>query len=91
MTHRIERDSLGEKQVAHERYYGIQTLRAIENFPVSGLRPWRAFVWSMAAIKHAAADVNCALGLLDGEQQRFEEGVGHHVEDGSHISPRTNR
>ncbi|MDA1217323.1 MAG: aspartate ammonia-lyase, partial [Chloroflexi bacterium] len=66
MTHRIERDSLGEKQVAHERYYGIQTLRAIENFPVSGLRPWRAFVWSMAAIKHAAADVNCALGLLDG-------------------------
>ena len=66
MTHRIERDSLGEKQVADERYYGIQTLRAVENFPVSGLRPWRAFVWSMAAIKHAAADVNCALGLLDG-------------------------
>jgi fumarate hydratase, class II len=35
------------------------------NFPVSGLRPWRAFIWSMAIIKRAAAEVNRDLGLLD--------------------------
>jgi len=56
---------LGEKLIPADRYFGIQTARAIENFPVSGLRPWRAFIWSMAVIKRSAADVNHALGLLD--------------------------
>ena len=46
-------------------FYGAQTQRALENFPISGLRPRPAFVWSMAVIKHAAADVNRELGLLD--------------------------
>ncbi len=59
---------MGEKSLPEERYFGIQTARAIENFPVSGLRPWRAFIWSMAAIKLSAADVNHALGLLDKER-----------------------
>ena len=59
---------MGEKSLPAERYFGIQTARAIENFPVSGLRPWRAFIWSMAAIKLSAADVNHALGLLDKER-----------------------
>ena len=45
--------------------WGAQTQRAILNFPVSGLKPWRAFIWSMAAIKRAAADVNRDLGLLE--------------------------
>jgi fumarate hydratase class II len=45
-------------------YYGAQTQRAVENFHISGLRPWRAFIWSMAAIKRAAAAVNRDLGLL---------------------------
>ena len=48
---RTERDSLGEKSLQADCYFGIQTARAIENFPVSGLRPWRAFIWSMALIK----------------------------------------
>ncbi len=65
MSVRIEKDSLGEVEVPAEAYYGAQTMRAVLNFPISGLRPWRAFVWSMAAIKRAAADVNHALGLLD--------------------------
>ncbi len=56
---------MGEKLIPADRYFGIQTARAIENFPVSGLRPWRAFIWSMAVIKRSAADVNHALGLLD--------------------------
>lgn len=62
---RIERDSLGEVHVPANALYGAQTQRAVENFPISGLRPWRAFIWSMAAIKRAAAEVNCDLGQLD--------------------------
>jgi len=62
---RIERDSLGDLQVPLDALFGVQTQRAILNFPISGLRPWRAFIWSMAAIKRAAAEVNRDLGLLD--------------------------
>ena len=65
MEYRIERDSLGELQVPALALYGVQTQRAVLNFPVSGLRPWRAFIWSVAVIKQAAAEVNCELGLLD--------------------------
>jgi fumarate hydratase class II len=65
---RIERDSLGEIQVPAGALYGVQTQRAVENFPISGLKPWRAFIWSMAEIKRAAAEVNQDLGLLDTER-----------------------
>ncbi len=64
---RMERDSLGEIRVPASSLYGVQTQRAVDNFPVSGLRPWRAFIWSMATIKRAAAEVNRELGLLDGD------------------------
>ncbi len=62
---RIERDSLGELQVPAEALYGVQTQRAVLNFPITGLHPWRAFIWSMATIKRAAAEVNLDLGLLE--------------------------
>ncbi len=62
---RVERDSLGEMRVPKNALYAAQTQRAVQNFPISGLRPWRAFIWSMAAIKRAAAEVNRDLGLLD--------------------------
>lgn len=62
---RIERDSLGEIKVPAHVLYGAQTQRAVQNFPISGLRPWRAFIWSVATIKRAAAEVNKELGLLD--------------------------
>ncbi len=65
MSYRIEKDSLGEMQVPAGAYYGAQTQRAVVNFPISGMRPYPAFVWSMATIKRAAADVNRGLGLLD--------------------------
>ncbi len=45
---RIEKDSLGEIQVPADALYGAQTQRAVMNFPVSGMRPYRAFIWSMA-------------------------------------------
>lgn len=67
MEHRIEKDSLGEVHVPANAYYAAQTQRAVNNFPVSGLRPYRAFVWSMIAIKRAAAEVNRDLGLLKPE------------------------
>ena len=63
-TFRVEKDSLGELQVPADALYGVQTRRAVLNFPISGLRPWRAFVWSMATIKRAAAEVNFGLGLF---------------------------
>ncbi len=62
---RVEKDSLGELKVPAEALYGAQTQRAVQNFPISGLRPWRAFIWSMATIKRAAAEVNYELGLFN--------------------------
>jgi len=64
---RLEKDSLGEVNVPAYALYGAQTQRAVENFPISGLRPWRAFIWSMATIKQAAAEVNRDLGMLDSD------------------------
>ncbi|HET6846855.1 MAG TPA: aspartate ammonia-lyase [Anaerolineales bacterium] len=62
--YRVEKDSLGEMRVPAGALYGVQTARAVENFPISGLRPWRAFIWSIAIIKRAAAEVNFELGLV---------------------------
>lgn len=62
---RIERDPLGEIQVPVGAFYGAQTQRAVLNFPISGRRPYRAFIWSIGLIKRAAAEVNNRLGLLD--------------------------
>ena len=61
---RIEKDSLGEVRVPAGAYWGAQTQRAIHNFPITGLRPYPAFVWSMTLIKRAAAEVNRDLGLF---------------------------
>jgi fumarate hydratase class II len=62
--YRIEKDSLGEVSVPAGAYWGAQTQRAIHNFPITGLRPYPAFVWSMALIKRAAAEVNHDLHLF---------------------------
>ncbi|XSG75343.1 aspartate ammonia-lyase [Herpetosiphon llansteffanensis] len=62
---RVEKDSLGEVQVPAWALYGAQTQRAVQNFPISGLKQYPAFIWSMATIKKAAALVHQDLGLLD--------------------------
>ena len=64
---RLERDSLGKVYVPLNALYGAQTQRAVENFPISGLSPWRAFIWSLATIKRAAAEVNRDLGMMDAD------------------------
>jgi fumarate hydratase class II len=61
---RIEKDSLGELRVPANALYAAQTQRAVENFPISGLKQYRAFIWGMAVIKRAAAEVNFELGLF---------------------------
>ena len=63
--YRIETDSLGEVRVPTEALYAAQTQRALENFPITGMKPMPAFIWSMALIKRAAAEVNMELGLLE--------------------------
>ncbi len=62
--YRIEKDSLGEMKLPLDALYAAQTQRAVENFPISGLKQYRAFIWSMALIKRAAAEVNNDLGLF---------------------------
>ncbi len=61
---RIEHDSLGDLEVPADAYYGIQTLRAIHNFPISGQPMPRAFINAHVLLKKAAATVNRDLGLL---------------------------
>ncbi len=62
---RIEKDSMGELEVPADALYGAQTQRAVENFPISGLRMPPAFIRAVALIKRTAAEVNRDLGLLD--------------------------
>jgi fumarate hydratase class II len=79
---RVEYDSLGEVFVSSNALYGAQTQRAIENFPISGLQPRQAFIWSMGVIKRAAAEVNKDLGLLDSEKANAIIQAAQEVIDG---------
>ena len=63
--YRIEKDSMGEVKVPKSAYYGAQTQRAVENFPISGVGFPRGFIRALGIIKHAAASANEELGLLD--------------------------
>ncbi|PYR19569.1 MAG: aspartate ammonia-lyase [Acidobacteria bacterium] len=65
MSFRTERDPLGELPVPADAYYGVQTQRAIENFPISGLRAPADLVVATILVKKAAAEANAALGRLD--------------------------
>ncbi|HEV8150090.1 MAG TPA: lyase family protein, partial [Gemmatimonadales bacterium] len=65
MTFRTEKDPLGEKPVPADALYGIQTLRAVENFPISGLRPLPAFIDAVIWIKKAAALTHRQTGRLE--------------------------
>lgn len=71
-TTRVERDLLGEREVPADAYYGVQTLRAVENFKISG-RPISVYpelVNALATVKEAAAQANGDLGLLDAERTK---------------------
>ena len=81
---RIEHDSLGEVAVPASALYGAQTQRAVDNFPISGLRLPRAFIHALGLIKRAAAAVNHDLGLLDTDVADAIEAVAKEVEEGWH-------
>src|SRR6516162_34627 len=61
---RTESDSMGQMQVPADAYYGAQTARAVENFPISNFRFPRQFIRALGLIKKHAAATNTALGLL---------------------------
>ncbi len=68
MKMRLEKDSLGEKEIPATAYYGIQTLRAIENFPVSGRSESPELIRAYVTVKKAVALANMELGTLDKER-----------------------
>ncbi len=80
---RVERDSMGELRVPVSAYYGVQTMRAEENFPISDLRFPRRFIRAMGQIKGAAATVNLALGLLDRRVADAIVGAAQEIADGA--------
>jgi len=82
--HRIEKDSLGSLEVPAEALWGAQTQRAVNNFPVSGLRMPREFIRALGLIKASAAEVNAALGLLDKRRAKAIVAAALEVADGHH-------
>jgi len=79
---RVERDTMGEMRVPADALYGAQTARALENFPVSGLRFPRAFIRALGLIKSAAARVNGRLGELPPERAAAIEAAAEQVTAG---------
>lgn len=70
LQYRTERDSIGEKAVPQDVYYGVQSLRAAENFHITGLALHPEMINSLAFIKKAAAITNCEIGLLEKRQAK---------------------
>src|SRR3954453_22714591 len=79
---RTEKDSMGEMKVPADAYYGAQTGRAVENFPISDLRFNRRFIAAMGLIKWACAAVNAGLGLLDETKLKLIQQSAQEVIDG---------
>jgi fumarate hydratase class II len=81
---RIERDSMGELKVPADAFWGAQTQRAVENFPISGLRLPRGFIRALALIKQSAAAANARLGLLEPRLASAIESAAAAVASGAH-------
>jgi len=62
---RQEKDSIGIKEIPADVYYGVQTARAVENYPISGMRANPTLIRAFGMVKYAAAEANKALGLVD--------------------------
>ena len=75
---------MGEIQVPQDACYGAQTQRAVENFPISGLRMPRAFLYGLGLVKQACADANASLGLLEPEKADAIAKAARQVANGQH-------
>jgi aspartate ammonia-lyase len=82
---RIEKDSLGEYQVPDSAWYGIQTARAVENFPISGRMPDTDFIVAHVRIKHAAAAANRDAGWLPAEHAQAIIGAAESIINGDYL------
>ncbi|HEY9645884.1 MAG TPA: lyase family protein, partial [Chroococcidiopsis sp.] len=84
--YRIEKDSMGDRPIPNSAYYGIQTLRATENFPISGIKPLATYVDACVLIKKATAIANGELGCIPAEMsqvivQAADEVLTGHLRD----------
>src|SRR6266446_8231646 len=79
---RIERDTMGEVRVPSWALWAAQTQRAVDNFPISGLRFSRPFIRALGLVKLCAAKVNQELGLLDEKHTRVIVPAAREVADG---------
>jgi fumarate hydratase, class II len=79
---RLETDSMGQMQVPADAYYGAQTARAIENFPISDLRFPRSFIRALGLIKKHAAVINSDLGLISPSMAKAIQKAAQEVVDG---------
>ncbi|NIM04982.1 MAG: aspartate ammonia-lyase [Armatimonadetes bacterium] len=84
MAQRIERDFLGEVRVPESALYGVQTIRATENFPISGLRAHPALIWATGIIKQAAAQAHLGAGELTEELADAISAAAAEVAAGKH-------
>ena len=84
MKFRLEHDLLGDAQVPEDAYWGIHTLRAIENYPITGktIGSYPDLIRSLALVKEAAALANRDLGLLDIQKANAIIAACHEVEQG---------
>jgi len=90
--YRTEKDSIGQKQVPVDAYYGVQALRAAENFPITGQKAHSEQIRALAYIKKACALANCEVGLMDQKicdaiVQACDEIVAGQFHDGFIVDP----
>ncbi|MEO8161590.1 MAG: lyase family protein, partial [Arenimonas sp.] len=81
---RLVHDSFGELRIPADALYGATTQRAVENFPISGLRMPRALLRALGLVKGAAAQANGALGLLPVDVAEAIAGAAGEVAEGAH-------
>lgn len=83
---RLEHDLLGDREVPNEALYGVHTLRALENFPISGIAisQYGGLVRALAEIKLAAVQTNAELGLIDPKRTKAIAAACAEIIDGKH-------
>jgi aspartate ammonia-lyase len=79
---RKEKDSLGTKEIPAHVYYGIQTARAVDNFPISGMRAHPSLIRAIGMVKEAAAEANLSLGLIDEKVAKAIIAAAREVQEG---------
>jgi len=83
---RKEKDSMGDMQIPDDAYYGAQTQRAVENFPISGITISKSMIQALGKIKRSAAIVNHELGLLDDDRKNAIVQAANEIIEGKFYS-----